>query len=54
MKICSFCGNTEKEVKRIITAKNADICDKCVLLCMEILIDNQMEYKELEFKENNN
>lgn len=54
MKICNFCGKNEKEVKRMLSAKDGDICDKCVLLCMKILIENQEEYKEIEFKENNN
>lgn len=54
MKKCNFCGRTEKEVKRIITAKDGDIGDTCVLLCMEILINDQAEYKEIEFTENNN
>ncbi len=52
MKVCNFCGKGEDEVKQIITAKYADICDECVLVCMEILIKNQREYKELEFNTN--
>lgn len=51
MKVCSFCGKSEKEVKRMITSVNADICNECVLLCMEALIDAQAEYKEVEFKD---
>ena len=52
MRVCNFCGKGESEVKRIIAAKDADICDECVLVCMEILIKNQREYKELEFNTN--
>lgn len=51
MKICNFCGKSQEVVKRMITAKNADICDECVMICMEILIKEQ-EYKEIKFQQN--
>jgi len=50
MKVCSFCGKTEKQAKRIITSTNADICDECILVCLDILIKSQAEYKEIAFK----
>jgi len=50
MKVCSFCGKTEKQVKRMIITKDADICNECVVVCMRILIDEQKEFKEVEFK----
>lgn len=49
MKVCSFCGKSQDEVKRMITTTNADICDECIILCMEILIKEQAAYKEIEF-----
>jgi ATP-dependent Clp protease ATP-binding subunit ClpX len=50
MKVCSFCGKTEDQVKRMITSTHADICNECVLLCMDILIKCQAEYKNIELK----
>ncbi len=34
---CSFCGKNENYVNKIITGKNAFICDKCIFLCSKIL-----------------
>jgi ATP-dependent Clp protease ATP-binding subunit ClpX len=51
MKVCSFCGKTEEQVRRIITVPTADICNECVIVCMDILIKCQPEYKEIQFKE---
>ena len=37
---CSFCGKTEKEVKRMIAGPyKVQICDECVQLCGEILAE---------------
>lgn len=35
---CSFCGCSTKERKHIISGPGANICDKCVLACVEILM----------------
>ena len=34
---CSFCGKREEEVRRMIQAPGARICDQCVHLCMSVL-----------------
>ncbi len=36
---CSFCGKTQKEVKKLIAGPSVFICDECVFLCMEIIFD---------------
>uniref|UniRef100_UPI002942BEB2 ClpX C4-type zinc finger protein n=1 Tax=Dysosmobacter welbionis TaxID=2093857 RepID=UPI002942BEB2 len=36
---CSFCGKREEEVRRMIQAPGARICDQCVQLCMSVLED---------------
>ena len=36
---CSFCGHTQKEVAILIAAKNAYICERCVLECHEALME---------------
>ena len=36
---CSFCGHSQKQVKKLIAGPGVYICDECVLLCTEILDD---------------
>ena len=36
---CSFCEKSQKEVAILIAAKNAYICERCVLECHEALMD---------------
>ncbi len=33
---CSFCGKTQKQVKKLIAGPGVYICDECVDLCMDI------------------
>lgn len=40
MLYCDFCGKSQKDVKKIISGGNgAAICNDCVLVCVEALID---------------
>lgn len=48
---CDFCGKDQTKVKRIIAGKSADICDECVLICMEILLKEINNFKAIEFRE---
>jgi len=34
---CSFCGKSQKEVKKLIAGNGVYICDECVSLCNEII-----------------
>ncbi len=34
---CSFCGRSQKEVKKLISGPGVYICDSCVKLCLSIL-----------------
>src|SRR5215467_10186390 len=36
---CSFCGKSPEEVKRLIAGPTAYICDECIDLCNEILLE---------------
>ena len=36
---CSFCGKTQKEVRKLIAGPGVYICDECVGLCGEIIAD---------------
>ncbi|MFW6236951.1 MAG: ClpX C4-type zinc finger protein, partial [Desulfosudaceae bacterium] len=37
--ICSFCGKTQKEVKKLIAGPAVYICDECINLCSEIIAE---------------
>jgi ATP-dependent Clp protease ATP-binding subunit ClpX len=34
---CSFCGKTQKEIKKLIAGPGVYICDECIDLCNEII-----------------
>ncbi|MET1156438.1 ClpX C4-type zinc finger protein, partial [Arthrobacter sp.] len=34
---CSFCGKSQKQVKKLIAGGGVYICDECVGLCNELL-----------------
>ena len=49
MHKCDFCGKDQTKVKRIIAGKTSDICEECVLICMEVLIKETSEnFKRIE------
>lgn len=37
---CSFCGKSEGQVQRLLFGNNAYICDDCVLLCYNLLVED--------------
>ncbi|NVM25242.1 MAG: ATP-dependent Clp protease ATP-binding subunit ClpX [Desulfobacterales bacterium] len=43
--VCSFCGKSQDEVKKLIAGPSVYICDECVSLCSEI-IDEEYEQEE--------
>jgi len=40
---CSFCGTSQKEVKKLIAGPKVYICNQCVELCNEILIEEKKQ-----------
>ncbi|MBP6084311.1 MAG: ATP-dependent Clp protease ATP-binding subunit ClpX [Candidatus Planktophila sp.] len=40
---CSFCGKTQKQVKKLIAGPGVYICDECIELCNEIIIEELAE-----------
>lgn len=42
---CSFCGRTEDLVEKLISGPNAYICDKCVVLCQDIIQKKPVSYE---------
>ena len=43
---CSFCGKNQEEVSKLIAGPNVYICDECVDLCNEIVLDSVEEEGE--------
>ncbi|HMG39767.1 MAG TPA: ATP-dependent Clp protease ATP-binding subunit ClpX [Acidimicrobiales bacterium] len=48
---CSFCGKSQKQVKRLIAGPGVYICDECIDLCNEIIEEELTEPSELRFDE---
>ena len=36
---CSFCGKTQDQVKKLVAGPNVYICDECIALCNEIIVE---------------
>jgi ATP-dependent Clp protease ATP-binding subunit ClpX len=48
---CSFCGKTQKQVKKLIAGPGVYICDECIDLCNEIIVDELTEANSLGLQE---
>ena len=48
---CSFCGKSQKQVKKLIAGPGVYICDECIELCNEIIEEELAETAELRFDE---
>ncbi len=48
---CSFCGKSQKQVKKLIAGPGVYICDECIDLCNEIIEEELSESTELRFDE---
>ena len=42
---CSFCGKSQKEVKKLIAGPTVFVCDECVELCMDIIKEDNKNTK---------
>ena len=38
--LCSFCGKSQRQVKKLIAGPGVYICDECIDLCNEIIADH--------------
>ena len=47
---CDFCGKEKDEVEKLIVGDHAAICNDCVDLCRQILIDDRDSFKPLSNK----
>ncbi len=51
---CSFCGKTSEQVNRLITANSVAICDMCVEICNDIIMEESelgISKEKFEIKE---
>jgi ATP-dependent Clp protease ATP-binding subunit ClpX len=46
---CSFCGKSQKQVKKLIAGPGVYICDECIDLCNEIIEEELAETSEVSF-----
>jgi ATP-dependent Clp protease ATP-binding subunit ClpX len=46
---CSFCGKSQKQVRKLIAGPGVYICDECIDLCNEIIEEELAETAELSF-----
>ncbi|MEY4089205.1 MAG: hypothetical protein RJB55_1476, partial [Verrucomicrobiota bacterium] len=49
MTLCSFCGKSQAEVKKIIAGPGVYICDSCVGVCKTI-IDREVKTPAVDAK----
>ena len=45
---CSFCGKSQKQVKKLIAGPGVYICDECIDLCNEIIEEELNEATEAD------
>ncbi len=48
---CSFCGKSQKQVKKLIAGPGVYICDECIDLCNDIIEEELSESSEVHFEE---
>ena len=48
---CSFCGKSQKQVKKLIAGPSVYICDECIDLCNEIIEEELAEPADLQLDE---
>jgi ATP-dependent Clp protease ATP-binding subunit ClpX len=46
---CSFCGKSQKQVKKLIAGPGVYICDECIDLCNEIIEEELAQTSEVRF-----
>ncbi len=45
---CSFCGKSQKQVRKLIAGPGVYICDECIELCTEIIDEELAEVADIE------
>jgi ATP-dependent Clp protease ATP-binding subunit ClpX len=49
--LCSFCGKSQRQVKKLIAGPGVYICDECIDLCNEIIEEELAESGEVKWEE---
>lgn len=44
---CTFCGKTERQVRKLVAGPNASICDECIALCVDIISEERGKDAEI-------
>lgn len=47
---CSFCGKSQREVKKLIAGPTVYICDECIDLCNDIIAEENVKQDRLRYK----
>ena len=47
---CSFCGKEQAKVKKLIAGPNIYICNECVDLCNDILLEEEKTVEDQSFR----
>src|SRR6478735_10578670 len=45
LTVCSFCGKSHSEVKKLVAGPGVYICDNCIILCKNVL-DREVQLHE--------
>jgi ATP-dependent Clp protease ATP-binding subunit ClpX len=48
---CSFCGKSQDEVKKLIAGPTVYICDECIDLCNDIIVEDWTQEKAREMRQ---
>jgi ATP-dependent protease Clp ATPase subunit len=43
---CSFCAKKQDEVTKLVAGPKAFICNECVLLCVQIMLEDHPEWRQ--------
>ncbi len=47
---CSFCGKTQNQVKKLIAGPGVYVCNECIDLCNEIIVEELKDEKDVSFE----
>src|SRR5699024_7716489 len=48
---CSFCGKSQKQVRKLIAGPGVYICDECIELCNEIIEEELADSDDVQLEE---
>ena len=48
---CTFCGKTERQVRKLVAGPNASICDECIALCVDIISEERSKDAEVNSRD---